>query len=140
LNPEYIFLAPNGPLPEITGGAPFRAAVLIESPVETEWQWEVSKWLVKSGCLYMVAWGIECSSWDDSVDYAAMEKFDYGDVPDAEFVMTTWHENEPMSDALFYLRCNAIHPVTDTSKTLILHIAHEAREREILYAYEHSVV
>lgn len=135
MNIEYVHLKPNDSLPEITGWNPFRAAVLIESEVSEQWQAVVSEWLVNSGCLYMVAWGIRCSSWDDSVDFAALKRFDYGDIPEAEFVMTTWHEGDPLSDVLFYLKNNAIHSVTDTRFTVIVHIASAAREQEMLAAY-----
>ena len=133
---EYLHLNPNDPLPDIERWRPFRAAVLVESSVDIKWQASVSEWLVQSGCLYMVAWGLECSSWDDSVDLAAIEKFNYGDVPEAEFVMTTWHENQPLSDALFYLKHVAIHPVTETPITAIVHIAPAPKPREVLSAYE----
>jgi hypothetical protein len=135
MSTEYLHLKPNDSIPDITRWRPFRAAVLIESEVNEKWQARVSEWLVQFGCLYMVAWGIRCSSWDDSVDIAALEKYDYCDAPEAEFVMTTWHESEPLSDALFYLKNNAIHPVTDTPTTVIVHIAPAAKEREVLSAY-----
>lgn len=135
MSTEYIHLKPNASLPDITSWRPFRAAVLVEAAVDEQWQARASEWLVQSGCLYMVAWGVQCSSWDDSVDLATLEKFDYGNVPDEEFVMTTWHENEPLSDALFYLKNNAIHPTTDLPHTLIVHIASDAKEYELLSVY-----
>jgi len=135
---EYLYLKPNSPLPNIDRWKPFRAAVLIEAKVDEQWQANVSSWLVKSGCLYMVAWGIECSSWDDSVDFATLEKFNYGDIPEAEFVMTTWHENETLSDALFYLKNNAIHSVTDTPITAIVHISHTSKKHEVLSSYANA--
>lgn len=63
---KYLHLIPNGPLPDINCWRPFRAGVIIEAEVNPKWQEAVSEWLVRSGCLYMVAWGIGCCSWDDS--------------------------------------------------------------------------
>src|SRR3546814_2317896 len=71
--PEYFHLRPGHSPPELHG-APYRAVVIIEAPVTAEWRSLVSAWLVKSGCLYMMAWGPDCSLWDDSVDYARSEE------------------------------------------------------------------
>ena len=69
MEPEYIHLLPDGPLPDLKGSA-FRTVVVVEAEVTSEWREKVSAWLVESGCLYMMAWGRDCSLWDDSVDYA----------------------------------------------------------------------
>jgi hypothetical protein len=43
------------------------------------------------GCLYMMAWGIDCSIRDDAVDWANISDFDFKPIPPERFVMTTWH-------------------------------------------------
>jgi hypothetical protein len=63
----YIHLLPNSEPPEIAS-APTRMVVVIATDVSQAWQAEISKWIVRSGVLYMMAWGHNCSSWDDSVD------------------------------------------------------------------------
>ena len=133
---EYLHLKPQCELPNISSWKPFRAALLIEDAVNAEWRTKVSEWLVNSGCLYMAAWGIDCSDWDDSVDFAVVEKFNYGEVPDSEFVITTWHEDETMSDALFFLKNAAKHPEVDMLNTVLIHISTNARKDELLAAYE----
>lgn len=65
---EYLQLQANSEPPDISKHSPFRAVLILEKSVSNEWQQQVSQWLVSSGCLYMMAWGINCSSWDDSVD------------------------------------------------------------------------
>ena len=97
--PEYLHLRPEGPQPSLDGAAPFKAVVVIDSEVTPEWQAQVSDWLVRSGCQYMMAWGLDCSSWDDSVDVANLEMFDFGEIPDEGFVMTTWHEKDSLLEA-----------------------------------------
>src|SRR4051812_38093064 len=77
---QYLCLAPEAVLPILSQQRPFLALVLVRDEVTADWQWAVSKWLVASNCLNMAAWGVECSSWDDSVDYANLEEFSYGDI------------------------------------------------------------
>lgn len=137
--PVYIHLPPNESLPELSV-APFRAVVVIEEQVDPDWQALVSEWLVRSGCLFMMAWGLNCSSWDDSVDYANLEKFDYGDIPDDKFVMTTWHEDEPLSEVFWFAANAAWHDYIDDGPTLLIDISAGGRQREILATYRAAQV
>ena len=73
----YLQINPNTDLPSIDVLKPFRAVVVVEESVMPEWQSRTSRWLVNSGCLYMMAWGNNPSSWDDSVDSANLEAFNY---------------------------------------------------------------
>ncbi len=70
----------------------------------------------------MMAWGEDCASWDDSVDLANLEGFDFGEIPDDEFVMTTWHENEPLRQVFWFAKEVANHPAVKLDNFLILHI------------------
>jgi len=71
---HYLQVAPEaGALPELPGSAPFRVVVLVREAVSNAWRNRVSDLLVKSGCLYMLAWGVECSRWDDAVDWVNVE-------------------------------------------------------------------
>ncbi|MGZ8908251.1 MAG: DUF7684 family protein [Methylobacter sp.] len=108
---EYIHLVPGAPLPIIGGSVPFRAVVIADEEASPEWQASVSDWLAKSGCLYMMAWGKSCSSWDDSVDFANMEEFAFGEIPEEKSVMTTWHANEPLQEVFWFSKNSAVHPV-----------------------------
>jgi len=135
---RYLRLEPNGPLPLYDGPRPFAAIVAIEAEVTSEWQWKVSKWLVESGCLYMLAWGRDCSSWDDSVDYANLEAFSYEDIPDEYFVMTTWHERDSLSDVFEFAKTCA-NPASDNvelKETVILHISTVDKRHEYKLLYD----
>ncbi|MFT3870245.1 MAG: hypothetical protein QM715_17490 [Nibricoccus sp.] len=66
--------------------------------VSTEEQTMISAAIVASGCRYAVCYGHRCSSWDDSIDLAAVEN---GEEKSA-FVMTTWHENDTPEDVAFF--------------------------------------
>jgi hypothetical protein len=132
--PVYIHL-PVGATPPQVDRSPNRTVVIIEQDVTAEWQAEVSKWIVDSGCLYMMAWGQDCLSWDDSVDYANLDEFDYGDIPDDRFVMTTWHNNEPIEEVFWYCRYAAHHSEMDLPNVYIIHIAPASRKEAMLKAY-----
>ena len=109
-------------MPDVGDLKPFKAIVVVEDRSSPEWQAQASRWLVDSGCLYMMAWGEDCSSWDDSVDLANLEGFDFGDIPDDEFVMTTWHKNEPLREVFWFAKVVADHPAVKLDNILILHI------------------
>jgi hypothetical protein len=129
---RYLRLEPGADIPPYDGPKPFAAIVVVEADVTHEWQWQVSKWLVDSGCLYMLAWGRECSSWDDSVDYANLETFNYDDIPDERHVMTTWHENETLSEVFDFVKRH-MKPASDTVQlrdTILLHISSIEKEQQ----------
>lgn len=115
---------------------PFRAVVIIDQSVASEWQEEVSSWLVRSGCLYMMAWGKDCSSWDDSVDLANLKDFNFEEIPDEKFVMTTWHNNEPLEEVFWFSKHSAFHPNIEMQDTLIIHISDQNNEQGLLTRYK----
>jgi hypothetical protein len=134
--PEYLHLKPGTQPPAIAGLPPFRVVVIAELAVSPEWQTTVSDWLVKSGCLYMMAWGVNCSTWDDSVDMANIERFNFSPIPDDQFVLTTWHVDESMEDVFWYAKNLALHGSVEIGRSVLLHIAQCGRESEIMKDYE----
>ena len=133
---EYLQLQNNDLLPNINNMRPFKCVLVSEAPVSQEWQTKVSEWLVNSGCLYMLAWGNNCSSWDDSVDVANLEKFEYQEIPAESFVMTTWHENESLSEVFEFCKKSAMHEVENLENTLLLHISTENKFEVLISEYE----
>jgi len=83
----------------------------------------------------MMAWGFNCSSWDDSVDIANIEQFKSADIPEDQFVMTTWHPDKPLSEAFWFCKNCASHPVVQLKRTVVIHVAGEEQEKELLTAY-----
>jgi hypothetical protein len=133
--PRYLHLPPGGPLPDIAHLSPFRAVVIIEAQVGADWQGKVSDWLVHSGCLYMMAWGHDCTTWDDSVDIANLEAFYYGDIPEDRDVFTTWHNDEPLGDVFDFCKQHARYPVVELPQVVLVHIAAQGDDAHMLEAY-----
>lgn len=94
--------------------------------------------MVDAGCLYMMAWGLECSRWDDAVDEANLARFSYGEIPEDRFVLTTWHDNEALSDVFWFAKELANHPTVKLAGTLLLHVSQNASEAEMLAAFENA--
>ena len=132
---EYLQLKDNDLLPYISNIRPFKRVLVIEMPVSQQWQTEVSRWLVSSGCLYMLAWGINCSAWDDSVDIANLEEFDYREIPADKFVMTTWHDNASLSEFFEFCKKDATHEAVNLENTLLLHISSERKLEALTSEY-----
>ena len=86
-------------------GADFVVLIINNDPdISADDQYALSLALVRAGCRYAVCIGHNCSTWDDSIDYANMEVDP--ELTDAKFVMTTWHENDtPDQIANFFLNC-----------------------------------
>jgi hypothetical protein len=133
--PTYLQLPPGSALPVLDHLAPFIAIVLSEEESAELWQAEVSRWLVASGCHYMLAWGRDCEAWHDMVEDAALEAFDYEDVPEEHTVVTTWHEDEEREEVFWFARHRAAHPSHSFKATVILDISSTSRKDEIEAEY-----
>jgi hypothetical protein len=134
-DPTYLHLKPGQIPPSLDGYRPFKALLVIEETIDNAWQSMVSEWLVRGGCLYMMAWGRDCSSWDDSVDLANLAAFDFGEIPDDDFVMTTWHDDEPLREAMWFAAHTACHPTIALERTVIVHISANEHVGELVRAY-----
>ncbi len=133
---DYLQLIGDDVLPQIKTPRPFKCVVIVDLSVSQEWQEKVSMWLVNSGCLYMMAWGKDCSSWDDSVDYANIEQFENQEIPPRSFVMNTWNEGESLYEVFKFCKYFAIHEVKNLKDTLLLHISKTDMSETITRAYE----
>jgi hypothetical protein len=85
-----------------------------------------------------MAWGEQCSSWDNSVDDANLKACDYGEIPEHQFVMTTWHEHKSLQEVFWFSKYTAFHPTVDIKNTLLLHISHFSKEDEYLNEYANA--
>ena len=137
---SYLQLQPNGALPDISYLAPFKAVVVLNAEYSSNWQDEVSKWLVTCGCLYMLAWGPACTTWDDSVDYANMFEHVAHAVPVDKFVMTTWHKDESLEEVFWYAQFNANFSYNDLelSNALIVDVTIDDRKAEMISLFREA--
>ena len=131
---EYVHLQPGAKPPPLPR-APSRVLVVLSTPVEPAWQARVSTWLIQLGCLYMLAWGPGCSTWDNSVDTANGAAFGFGEIPDDAFCMTTWHENESLKEFMWFAKNCGHHPDVELTRTLLIHIGSVPRPTELAAAY-----
>ena len=116
----------------------FRCLILIEREVSASDRNTISRKLVDAGCLYAMAWGIDCSLWDDSIDWANLEDFSYGDIPDDRFVMTTWHKGDSLGEVFYFAKFNSLIGYNDQNleELLILDLVQENREAQVRQMYD----
>lgn len=118
-----IRMRPSDPVSEPLQIGEFACLVIINNPsISPNDQTRISKWIVESQARYAVCVGYECSTWDDSIDFALLEKFQYGKVPDEHFVMTSWHENESIDDILSFFILNTSFDYFNPEKYVIIQI------------------
>ncbi len=132
---SYLHLAPESSLPEIAN-EPTRMIVIVEAEVSPAWQSLVSDWIVRCGCLYMMAWGIECSSWDDSVDWAYLDQYDTCAIPEGGFVATSWFPDEPLEEVFWFAKNVASYSLVDIQRTVLLHISTTENRDRLMAAFE----
>ncbi|MGJ7915045.1 hypothetical protein ACI48D_06135 [Massilia sp. LXY-6] len=131
----YLQLPPGSEPPALDHLAPFLAIVLSEEASDELWQADIARWLVASGCRYLLAWGKDCAAWQEMVDDANLEAFDYEDVPEADVVMTTRHEDEEREEVFWFAKHRAAHPSHSFKATVILDISSAGRKDEIEQEY-----
>jgi hypothetical protein len=129
--PHYFRLAEGEPFPDLCHLSPFKAVLVIEEKTSPEWQARASDWLVAQGCLYMMAWGIDCSEWDDSVDAANIKLSGFGDIPKDQFVFTTWHERDSLAEVFLFCKHIATHEVA-LANSMIVHISRTDKSADLV--------
>lgn len=63
--------------------------------------------LLSGGASYIVCWGPGCERVHDIVDELASHPDDNFGIPDDACVMTTWHDSEPLEEALCFFLTNS---------------------------------
>ncbi|PXX38510.1 DUF7684 family protein [Undibacterium pigrum] len=134
-SPVYIHLVPGTDPADISALYPYAAIVMVETDVTPEWRSTISRWLVDTGCLCMIAWGRECALWDDVVDWCHMEKYDFGDYPEDSFLPTSWFENYTLEEVFEFAKMHASHPTVELLHTVLLHISAAPDDETILKKY-----
>lgn len=86
----------------------------------------------------MMAWGTDCCAWELAVDVASLEEHGFGQLDEKNFVMTTCHPNESISEVFWHSHFVAYHPTIALPITIIIHVNEQPNEDEILTAYNNS--
>jgi hypothetical protein len=133
---KYLHLTPDSELPALEGLRQFKAIIAVEADVHESMMWDVSRWLVESGCLYVLSWGKESVAWQEAIDDAFLEATDYEDMPEQRALISTSHEDDDLEEVFWFAKHRASHPA-DLQETLIVHIA-DAPRREELEAQYHD--
>jgi len=137
MSPRYVHLQPGEDPPKL-GTQPYRLIIVAEEDVSHKWRDAIAGWIYSIGSRYVIAWGRSCEDWHDSVDSACLEAFGYSEIPDKDFVMTTWHAEEPLSAAFWFAGFCAHHPGVELGDTIVLHIAENERGDALLAEYRES--
>lgn len=137
---HYRHLADNRAIPIPPELGVFACLVLIERPVTAAFRDQTCHALVERGCLYGMAWGMDCVLWDDAFDIANLEQVGWGDIPDDRFVMSTWHDGDTLGEAMRYAKVDAALSYADVWLTdlLVLDLSAAAREARITEIFERA--
>lgn len=131
----YVRLTPASQLPDLAALRPYKAVVIVEETVTPARQAEISRWLIASGCVYMMAWGEDSASWEESVDHANLAAFEFGEIPDDCLVITTQHGHESLREVFWFSKHTAMHPCFPLHNIVLLHLSPDEREKEFRAAY-----
>ncbi|MDM1763219.1 MULTISPECIES: hypothetical protein [unclassified Acinetobacter] len=107
--------------------SPYLLLIAIHSPlVNTQWRYDFCNWVVKSKqCYWALAWGHECSMWDDALDLRYLEFCNYDLPEDNDYnLMTTWHENQTLYEVIEFAQSVAVNtlPQQDLYQIIVLNI------------------
>lgn len=105
----------------------FLAILVIAERVDKDWREMISRWIVQEGCLFMMAWGTDCSLWHHAVDRANLDIFPDGDIPMDRFVMTTCHGYETLQKAFQFAHLSASHPEVKFMRPVLVDICRNER-------------
>jgi len=73
--------------------------------------------LLKLGCVYFCTWGPDCQRIHDIIDEIVAYPETTASMPDDPVIMTSWHDYEPLAEAIYYF-LNCAWPADEYEKTL----------------------
>lgn len=115
---------------EITFDLPQKPYILViaihSDSVSNEWRNICCDWIVKSEqCYWALAWGHECSIWDDALDWSYLEFCNYDLPEDDDYnLMTTWHEDQTLDEVIEFAESVVVNtlPQQDIYQIIVLNI------------------
>ena len=88
--------------------------------------------LIAQGCVYSCSWGPDCSRVHDCFDTADLERVNW--LADDSIVMSTWHEDESLDEALWFAVFAAYNDDAETDAVLAISQAEWATQIEERFA------
>ena len=136
---NYLCLPPESNPPSIPS-VPSRFLVIADVTASVPWVESVCRWIVGSGCLYMMAWGRSDMRWEGFVDRINDDEFAGREVPVDRFILTTtdYADDKSLSEFFSSAKIIATHPDVKLVRTVILHISATNRQKELLWQYQLS--
>ena len=117
---------------------PFRVVVVAEIEVPNDWQCKLSCWLLDTGCLYAVCWGIDCDGWEQQIDDASIMYDERNETSGDHFLLTTSHAEETLADLLWFAENCAFEEYLPLDDVVILHVSIHDAESFMRSKYEAS--
>ena len=133
----YLNLVPEVAPPAIAI-KPTRFVIVNEAEASHQWVQRVSRWMIDSGCVYMMAWGDHDPGWEREVDSANIDQYAGREIPGDALVMTTTHDNESMEQVFWFSKVIAQHRTVHIARTIILHISATSRKDAMICQYKRA--
>jgi hypothetical protein len=106
--------------------------VVADAKITNDERDALSKEIVRQGCRYAVCTGFQCSKWDDSIDTAFIATDPNFSPPEERFIMTTWHENDPIEDVSNFFRWNTTFENFSPQHYLVILVGGDAETAHIV--------
>ena len=90
--------------------------------------------LLRSGASYLVCWGPDCRRVHDIIDEVVTAPENQFGVPEDSCIMTTWHESEPLTEAIWFFLTSAwpeVHYQEPTQAALAISVGSKPWAEEI---------
>lgn len=91
--------------------------LVIASPWVSEVQRDrITSDIVSSPCQYALTFGHDCKVWHDVIDETCVG----GGAPEDRFLMTTWHDDEPIEDVIHFLWWNTFYEDFESERLAVV--------------------
>lgn len=95
--------------------------------------------LLRAGASYFVCWGPDCERVHDIIDELTYSMGSDIGLPDESCIMTTWHDSEPLREALWFFLVNSFpdgHYLESTRAALAVSIGSREWAKEVAGALD----
>lgn len=135
---RYLHLDTANAVPPVQAHQPFKAVVIGDRPTAPDLRTAMCAWLNAAGCLYLMAWGTDARAWQEGVNLANLQAWDFGTIPDNRLIISTAHEQEELSEVFWFAKYTAMHPCATLDDVWLVHCAAAGRQTEIVELYEEA--